>query len=81
MKELLKNLWEAIKRFFHIGTKVVKEELEEAKEDLEAQLRDELAAIEAELVDATGEAIEILQERARVVYSKLLLELRGNLKD
>lgn len=81
MKEIFKKLWEAIKRFFHIGKKVVAEEAEQAKDELVDSLRDELAAIEAELVDATGEALEILEARAKSVYSKILNELRANLKD
>lgn len=81
MKQFFINLWEKIKKIFHIGKKVVAEEAEQAKNELVDSLRDELATIEAELTEATGEAIEILTARAKTAYSKLLAELRHNLKD
>lgn len=80
MKEFFKKVWEFIKRLFHIGKKAIQEEFEEAKKDLKEQLRDELAAIEKEIESATGEALDILQARAKVVYSKILLEMRDDLK-
>ena len=81
MKAFFKKIWAAIKRFFHIGRQVVKEELEETKEELIARLKEELAQLDKEIESATGEALEYLQAKAQHIYSQLLLELRDNLKD
>lgn len=81
MKAFLEKIWAAIKRFLHIGYKVVQEELEETKEELIARLKVELAQLDKEIESATGEALEQLQAKAQLIHAELLRELRDNLKD
>lgn len=46
MKALFKRIWDFLKRIFHIGKKVVQNELEEAVDDIEARLLAEVEELE-----------------------------------
>ena len=71
MKALFKRIWDFLKRIFHIGKKVVQNELEEAVDDIEARLLAEVEELEKQLETAVGKEWEIITKKLQARYMYL----------